>query len=230
MRRPDDPDFLAFRQLSVGDHGLILDIGANGGQSAIAFSFLFPHHRIVSFEPNPALWPDLDFIRRLIGDRFSYEKLALAEQPGSMKLFVPCVRNFPVTTRASLSRSAAEQQRDLLKDQGIGGVELRETMVEVAQADSLGLLPDIVKIDVEGFELDVLKGMQRTLERCHPVLLVESNERDAACRALLESLGYSIERFDPTTRTLVPSNDDESCRNWFAVCRNHVKVSERKLL
>lgn len=217
LRKPDDPDFNAFRSMQLEDRGLILDIGANGGQSAIAFSFLFPQHRIVSFEPNPALWPDLDFIKRLIGDRFRYERLALANEPCSMKLYVPFVRDFPVTTRASLSREAAQRQCGFLKNEGLGDVDLRETVVEVVEADSLGLSPDIVKIDVEGFELGVLEGMQRTLERSHPLLLVESNENDAACHALLEGLGYSIRQFDAATHALVPVEPGVSTRNWFAV-------------
>jgi len=39
--------------------------------------------------------------------------------------------------------------------------------------DSLGLDPDVVKIDVEGAELDVLRGGVETLYRCKPIVVVE---------------------------------------------------------
>jgi FkbM family methyltransferase len=40
-------------------------------------------------------------------------------------------------------------------------------------------LPDFVKIDVEGVEMEVLQGMSRTLTRCGPVLLYEVDDGDA---------------------------------------------------
>jgi hypothetical protein len=55
---------------------------------------------------------------------------------------------------------------------------------------TVGLAPSVVKIDVEGSELAVVAGMQRTLERHRPVLLVEVNE--ASARELAGKLdGYS---------------------------------------
>ena len=54
---------------------------------------------------------------------------------------------------------------------------------------------DAIKIDVEGAELDVLRGATATLERAHPLLLVEIEQRHhagsiAAVFAWLENLGY----------------------------------------
>jgi hypothetical protein len=46
----------------------------------------------------------------------------------------------------------------------------------------------LVKIDAEGHELSVLKGMRDTLARDRPVLIVEMPSPEA--RAMLASLGY----------------------------------------
>jgi len=72
-------------------------------------------------------------------------------------------------------------------------------------ADEEGLKQvDVIKIDVEGAELSVIEGAQRTLTKFHPLLLLEL--LDAALRyqgssaeevlALLKSLGYEIYTFD----------------------------------
>jgi FkbM family methyltransferase len=63
----------------------------------------------------------------------------------------------------------------------------------------LGLVPDLLKIDVEGFELEVLKGMQRTLRQSRPLVICELTERFLAelgqssrqMLELMESHGYS---------------------------------------
>lgn len=45
--------------------------------------------------------------------------------------------------------------------------------METVILDSMGISPDVIKIDVEGAEYDVLVGGQQTIERCKPAILVE---------------------------------------------------------
>lgn len=54
-----------------------------------------------------------------------------------------------------------------------------------------GLDVGLIKIDVEGHELYVLRGARKTLERCRPALAVEGDA--ATLSAELESLGYVLE-------------------------------------
>ena len=62
--------------------------------------------------------------------------------------------------------------------------------------------PDVVKIDVEGAELNVLLGMRRTLAEIQPIVIfeIDDNEQSAfdrkqkACDAILMEYGYSLQR------------------------------------
>jgi FkbM family methyltransferase len=60
--------------------------------------------------------------------------------------------------------------------------------------DSLGLARiDLIKIDVEGMELEALEGAAASLRRCHPILIVESIKTDKAkLREILANLGYRL--------------------------------------
>ena len=59
--------------------------------------------------------------------------------------------------------------------------------------------PDVVKIDVEGAELHVLRGMQRTLQQARPIVIYETDDalaataesRRAECDRLLQDCGYA---------------------------------------
>ena len=215
-RQPDDGDFAAFQHMKLPRDGVIIDIGANGGQAAVAFSFLLPKMKIMSFEPNPAVWRDLDFVSKILGHRFSYQKIGLGPKSDTMKLYVPCAQGLPITTRGSIDKSAATQHCQTLAQQLDLDVHVEETTVDIRTLDSLALRPDAIKIDVEGFESEVLKGMTQTLEQARPVLMLESNANDLSCQQFLKPLNYEFAYFDADKGQLLPVKNN-NIRNWFAI-------------
>jgi hypothetical protein len=55
--------------------------------------------------------------------------------------------------------------------------------------------PDVLKIDVEGAELEVLEGANRAITEFHPKIFLEihGTQLHADCSALLKAQGYSVE-------------------------------------
>jgi hypothetical protein len=56
--------------------------------------------------------------------------------------------------------------------------------------DDLGLEPSHVKIDVEADSVDVLRGLEGTIDRCRPVLLVETRGPASRGFTFLTDRGY----------------------------------------
>lgn len=57
---------------------------------------------------------------------------------------------------------------------------------------------DLIKIDVEGMELDVLLGAESTLLKHKPVIFIEITENEAEVRKLLDNYGYvEVRQFEP---------------------------------
>jgi FkbM family methyltransferase len=79
----------------------------------------------------------------------------------------------------------------------------------------------LVKLDVDGFECDVLAGAQDVMRRCRPLFLLELApyvlaERDASLRQLLsffEPLGYRF--YHEKTERALP-HDEKSLSDWIA--------------
>jgi FkbM family methyltransferase len=73
-----------------------------------------------------------------------------------------------------------------------GGVEIRTVTI-----DALGLSRiDLIKIDVEGMELEALEGGRDSLARANPILIVESLKSDKGrLRTVLEQAGYHLFEF-----------------------------------
>ena len=77
-------------------------------------------------------------------------------------------------------------------------IELEE--VDLITIDSLNLKDvDIIKVDTEGFEYNVLLGAIKTIERCKPVIQVETIEKLAQygstvhdLQKLIVDLGYKV--------------------------------------
>jgi FkbM family methyltransferase len=213
-RRPHDPDFAAFG-LFRQRRGLFLDVGANVGQSALSFR-LFHDSPILSIEPNPENEPDLRLLKRLI-PRFDYLMVAAGEKTGSATLHIPTYRGATVTGEATLVGEANPGSYWASRHLGAGNGEMGviDRDVEVRRLDDLELETSFVKLDVEGFELSALRGLSATLERSHPVVMVERSSAYADVHDFLASLGYAAFTFQPSSRSMLPYAGEQVTNVFF---------------
>lgn len=75
---------------------------------------------------------------------------------------------------------------------GSGNITVLMTTIDALVKGSVIPLPDLIKIDVEGTELPVLKGGYETIRKRRPtmILAVHSEPLELECRTLLEPMGY----------------------------------------
>lgn len=77
----------------------------------------------------------------------------------------------------------------------IGAVQIEnnQTSLDVLVYERGWYRPNVIKLDVEGDELDVLCGGERLLREHHPRLIIETHSMslEADCQRFLESLGYT---------------------------------------
>ena len=166
------PEFQGVSRLSIGS-GLIVDIGANRGQSIQAFRRFAPACRIVAFEPEPRSAAQLQQRYRR-ASTIAIHGCALGSSTGSLAFCAPKYGHWDCDGMSATDyKEATEWLRDrsrmLYFDER--KLSVHEHSVECRTLDSFDLAPCIVKLHAQGAEFDILKGSQATIEKHRPALM-----------------------------------------------------------
>jgi FkbM family methyltransferase len=181
-----EPDFFAVCNLPRVK--LVLDIGANRGQSAVAFLRLCPGATVVSLEPNPSCGPMLRLLAATYFGRLRYLPYGAGNEHLELPFYVPIRTGRELLEEGTFDRSQLETKETTKRVGASTGT--RSIICNIIPIDELNLDPDFVKIDVQGFEYKVLHGMSKTIERASPVIMIESGISDVECQTFLEDRGY----------------------------------------
>ena len=195
---------------------LIFDIGANTGDYTEHFSRLAD--KVIAFEPNPNLLPKLQ--KRFAGGNVIVDKRALSSTIGTQAFHIcdaPTLSTFSQEW-IDASRFSADQNWEI-------SVEVPTTTID--QIISEYGVPDYIKIDVEGYEYEVLQG----LTQCLPdtIISFEWSEEDTHIQKsidYLQQLGYT--RFYYTDGDSPCSASDILWTTWDNLFFYSRVVPERK--
>jgi len=194
---PHETEFFALRFIPDRLPGVYVDIGANQGQSIESIKVVKPGADIVSFEANQGLARKLQERYRGRGD-IKVNAFGLSDQVDNKTLFVPVYRKFVYDGNASFNRADATAlyNSDTLFWFTPTKLELKEVPCSLQRLDDQHLEPLFMKLDVQGFELNVVKGGLETIRRHEPILMIECLHDQPELAALLASLGYEEYMFD----------------------------------
>jgi FkbM family methyltransferase len=170
---------------------IAVDVGAHIGDYTYSLCrCVGPGGRVIAVEPIADLATMLQRATQTLGFPVTVHQCALSSQTGEADLFVPTTNGARLPGLASLQwgHQNASSQRVCLSrlDDICGGLEGRVSFI---------------KIDVEGHELDVLRGGTNVLNKHRPNLLVEIEQRHSASPIedtfeCLASFGYCGEFLD----------------------------------
>jgi FkbM family methyltransferase len=134
-----------------------LDIGANTGQFATEWRKIFPACKITSIEPNPYCEKGL---KKLGVEYFQY---GISDKIGELELILP---------KAKSNSKGASFYKEInfnnLSDEEILKIKVPVTTLDTLFPDNMF---DVIKIDVQGAELDVINGGTSTLLKSSYVII-----------------------------------------------------------
>ena len=160
-----------------------VDVGANIGMIALhARALVGEAGKVICFEPNPdcadavAEHMTMNDIENVI-----VRRCALAEISGTLTLSLTSTHSGTATLAYASN-----------------AVRTMQVAVRVGDEELADVIPRLIKIDVEGFEMQALKGLKKTLVRHKPLLITELIDQHlskagtsvAEVSAFLTELGY----------------------------------------
>jgi FkbM family methyltransferase len=201
----------------VPPEAVVFDVGAHAGQYAKLFARAASAGRVYAFEPGSYARAILRVVVGLHRLRnVAVLPLALGAECGVATLSVPVKRSG--SYGFGLSHLGAPQDRWPVVAQELVGLTTIDTVATALALDRL----DLIKADIEGWELSLLRGAENTLRRFRPRLLIELSETHLAragetldrAFAFLAGLGYAAFELEPKGN-LVPVGAPRDGDFWF---------------
>jgi len=190
-------------ELKSGD--TFLDIGAHVGYfSLVARDIVEDEGKVIAFEPHPGSYSKLYNNIEMNGfDNVIAEQLAAAEESGRISLY-----EGDKTIRATIVEGSSE---------GTQAAEVETVRVD-SYFDDVGVTPNVVKINAEGAEHSIVRGMEEVISSSRPTIGVEVHpshleEYGSSCAEFLHTLreyGYILSFMNPGD-TIVIDDIAEVC-------------------
>lgn len=193
----------------------IIDVGVNIGATLLNFAKICPVAQVIGFEPDAKNL--LKAKRNLKLNDLGNVKIipkGLGEEPAKVKLFK--------VNQANEGMNRILNDAEHIKDFDFEEIEIVRFDDFAKENSSIAI--DLIKIDVEGYELKVLKGAEQSLRKYLPVLFIELDDENLKAQndsaqsliLFLKEIGYKIYRAG--TRQPVESGDDFSLCHFDIVC------------
>ena len=186
---------LWLKQLGFKKAAVIFDVGANHGDFAKAASAVYPESEVWLFEPQPALIPMLSELAKHRHSRWLVEPIGLGNVDGTLPL--------EVAADDAIASFVGFSQR--YREANPGGKAIQSVAIEVQRLDTYCNRSnissiDVLKIDVEGYEFEVLAGAENMLRSTAAIIIEVSLIREtkqqgdalAQMISLLSQIGFTI--------------------------------------
>jgi FkbM family methyltransferase len=191
------PFLEAFLPPYDSDQWVAIDVGANTGQFASWVLASTRHMHVVSYEANPLAWPQYaDYVSSAVpgGGMQRWRLVRKGVSSAAGKAVIYDYADEPGSSHASLYREVFEG----IYQRAAAGVEVELCTLD---ADLAGLDRKIclLKFDIEGHELEALRGAAATIARHRPpLILVEFNAMNALSNASFHAIRKAIgEEYQP---------------------------------
>jgi FkbM family methyltransferase len=190
-RRKEDSGGIAYIRNTIKKNDTVFDIGAHKAGYLYFFIEQLAHSgSVIAFEPQPILFNYLQKLKHLFyWPNVRIESFAVSDKVGKALLYIPYNHGRPSSPCATIIENRLPFRYQLTEEVNTISID--------AYCKQHNMVPDFLKIDVEGNELLVFQGAKEILQTRKPPILFECEKRFVGTEtmsqtfAFLISLGYN---------------------------------------
>lgn len=207
--------------LKLSSHSqTILDVGANTGLYSLFASLFNPSSSIHAFEP---IKRNVDKLRLNIAinqmENIKIVEAAISQTDGTTTIYQPST---DVSTTSTLDIETAKSRDLNVNPEQIETVRI-DTYIDEHKLEKV----DLIKIDVEGFEVPVFESMGKYLKLMQPTILAEIRveENGNQIMDMLKDCGYVYFDIDEKSEPKQVKEITKSSNVNFLICTSEVATS-----
>ena len=201
----------------------IIDVGASDGISAKFFNKKLKVNKIICFEPNKTYAKKL---RKLNIDNLIVNEYGIGQFNKYHKIFLPRYKffskNLDLVTYSYYNRQSLKNRinLDFKFKKNITIVESKIYLKKIKKTD---VRIDLIKIDVNGHESSVVKGLAHIIKRDKPVLIIETGDDIKIIERFLKKYGFDKYLFLKEYNKFVKIKKKYPLNTYF-LQKNHLKL------
>ena len=171
---PHEEDLWGLKHLNFNNNDIV-DIGASDGLCFKSIKYLGFSNNYIAFESLKKNKKYLDKIKKK-NINFKFYISALGDKNSKFKIFTPVYKNIFLNNWSSFSKKECIKNLKL-RNFNINFKKLNffQSKINQKKLDFYKLKPIFLKIDVEGYEKQVLSGGLQTIKKYKPIIYVENN-------------------------------------------------------
>ena len=210
-----EEDFVGVKLLNFKGNINIFDIGASDGIASKFFSKNLNIQSIICFEPNNYY---IKILKKLNVKNLIIKPFAIGNKNSLKTIYFPrykfLFKNLDLITYTHYDKKFLEQQI-FFDFKFKKNISIAKTKIKIKKIKKVNKKIDLIKIDTNGFELPIIKGLIQTIRRDRSAIIVESNQDIKKIDKILKKFSYKSYAFLPNKKKFKLVNKKYPLNTFF---------------
>ena len=220
-----EKDFDGVKILNLGDKANIIDVGASDGIASKFFNNNLNIGSIICYEPNSYY---INILKKINIKNLTVKPYAIGNTNGYKTIFFPRYklfsRNFDLITYTHYDKKLLNHFLYDFKFRE--NISIIKKKIFIKKVKKINKKIDLIKIDTNGFELPVIKGLLHIIKQDRPALIIELNEDEKKIEKLLKKFSYKAYYYSTDKKELTFKKKGYSINKYFLQKKHLIKKVE----
>lgn len=219
-----EKDFVGIKKLNFNKRVNIIDVGASDGIATKFFYNNLNTGTIFCVEPHPSY---IKILKKIKNRNIVVKPFAIGEKISEQIIFFPTYKflnkSFDIITYTFYSK---ESIRHYIKDFFFKkNILITKQKLHIKKIGKINKKIDLIKVDTNGFEFPILRGLINIIKKDKPVLIIEENKGNKKkINKLLSKFSYTPYYYSVDKKKFIHYKNYNDALNIFYLQKKHLII------